>query len=56
MLRVVTFKLDEETLEKLDTFARLKGYSRSEVIRQALELYMRIEEKKTMPKPKIVRI
>ncbi|MET1102221.1 MAG: ribbon-helix-helix domain-containing protein [Pyrodictiaceae archaeon] len=55
-MRVITFKLDEETLEKLDTFAKLRGATRSEVIRKALELYLRLEERKAMPQPKIVRI
>ena len=56
MLRVVTFKLDEEELEKIDTFARLKGIPRSELIRRALELYMKLEEKRTIPKPRIVKL
>jgi len=36
-MRIVTFKLDEEVLEKLDRYARRTGKSRSEVIRLAIE-------------------
>ncbi|ALL00126.1 hypothetical protein Pyrde_0076 [Pyrodictium delaneyi] len=55
-MRVVTFKVDEDFLEKLDSFARLKGVTRSEVIRKALELYLRLEDWKVRPEPKIVRL
>ena len=40
-MKVVTFKIDEKLLEKLDEYARLKGVTRSEVIRKAIELYLR---------------
>lgn len=43
-MRVVTFKLDEDVLEKLDRYARRTGRSRSEVIRQALERLLSNEE------------
>ncbi len=43
-MRVVTFKLDEDILEKLDRYARRTGRSRSEVIRQALERLLSSEE------------
>ncbi|WP_257640415.1 ribbon-helix-helix domain-containing protein [Pyrodictium delaneyi] len=56
VVRVVTFKVDEDFLEKLDSFARLKGVTRSEVIRKALELYLRLEDWKVRPEPKIVRL
>jgi len=36
-MRVVTFKLEEDVLEKLDRYATRIGRSRSEVIRLALE-------------------
>ncbi|ABM80515.1 ribbon-helix-helix protein, CopG family [Hyperthermus butylicus] len=55
-MRVVTFKVDEELLERLDTFARLKGVTRSEVIRKAIELYLKLEDYKVKPQPKIVRL
>ncbi|ALL01935.1 Ribbon-helix-helix protein, copG family [Pyrodictium delaneyi] len=55
-MRVITFKADEELLERLDMFARLKGVTRSEVIRRAIELYLKLEDYKVQPEPKIVRL
>jgi metal-responsive CopG/Arc/MetJ family transcriptional regulator len=55
-MRVVTFKIEEELLDRLDSFARLKGLSRSEVIRKAIELYLKLEDYKIETKPKIVRL
>ena len=37
VMRVVTFKIDEELLEKLDRYARRYGISRSDAIRKAIE-------------------
>ena len=45
-MRVVTFKIEEELLEKLDMYARSRGKTRSEIIRRALELYLIREEKR----------
>lgn len=39
-MRVVTFKIEDELLERLDEYAELMGESRSEVIRRALELLL----------------
>lgn len=39
-MRVITFKLDEETLLKLDKAASSLGLSRSEVIRSAISEYL----------------
>lgn len=36
MLRIVTFKLEEELLEKIDKYAQEKRLTRSDVIRLAL--------------------
>ena len=55
-MRVVTFKLEEDLLEKLDSVARLKGVTRSEVIRKAIELYLRLEDYRAQPQPKKVRL
>jgi predicted transcriptional regulator len=55
-MRVITFKADEELLERLDMFARLKGVTRSEIIRKAIELYLKLEDYKVQPQPKIVRL
>ena len=55
-MRVVTFKIEEELLEALDTYAKIKGIPRSEVIRRAIQLYLRIEEKNTRPEPKRIKL
>ena len=55
-MRVVTFKVEEDLLEKVNGLAKLKGVTRSEVIRKALELYLRLEEYKVQPRYKIVRL
>ena len=54
-MRVITFKIDEDLLERLDTYARLKGITRSEAIRRAIEKLLE-SEKDVSPKPKIIRI
>ena len=38
--RVVSFKLEEELLEKLEVYARKRGMTKSEVIRRALQKYI----------------
>lgn len=55
-MRVVTFKLEEDILEKLDGLAREKGVTRSEVIRKAIELYLKLEDFRIQPQPKVVRL
>lgn len=55
-MRVVTFKVEEPLLERLDSIARLKGITRSEAIRKAIELYLKLEDYKVQPKPKRVRL
>lgn len=37
VLKVVTFKADEDLVEKIDEYASILGISRSELIRMALE-------------------
>lgn len=39
----VTFKINEKLLEELDSIAREKGITRSEAIRQAIEMYLRLK-------------
>ena len=56
MTRVVTFKVSEEFLERLDRFARMKNMSRSEVIRNAIEIYLMLEDHKHYPQPRIVKL
>ena len=57
-MKVVTFKIDEDTLEELETYARLKGMTRSEAIRQAIKYWlsaMRKDYEKRI-EPKIIKI
>lgn len=39
-MRIVTFKVDEALLEKIDRFAEREGLTRSEVIREAIIAYL----------------
>ncbi len=55
-LRVVTFKIDYDLLDRLDTYCRMKGLPRSEVIRRAIEHYLRKEWDEIMPRPKVVKL
>jgi len=55
-VRVISLKLDEELLERLDSYARMKGVTRSEVIRKAIELYLRLEDYKVQPPPRVIRL
>ena len=41
-LRVVTLKVEEDFLEKMDLAARRLGLSRSDLIREAIENYLKI--------------
>ncbi len=44
-MRVVTFKLDEELLHQLDLYCVNHKLTRSEAIREAIELYLRLKLK-----------
>lgn len=55
-MRVVSFSVDEGLLERLDAYARLRGVARSEVIRRAIELYLKLEDGRVRPHPRIVRL
>ena len=39
-MKIVTFKVEEALLRKIDEIARMEGVSRSEVIREALSVYV----------------
>ena len=55
-LRVVTFKIDDDLLERLDRYARSKRISRSEAIRLAILKLLKEEEPGAPTTPKIIRI
>jgi len=44
VVRVITFKIDEELLDKLDLYAMNNRLFRSEVIREAIKLYLSIKK------------
>jgi len=39
-MRIITFKLDDELLEKIDVYAQKVGVNRSEFIRKAILSYI----------------
>lgn len=45
-VKVVTFKIEEELLDKIDQFALEKNMTRSEIIRRALKTYLERETRK----------
>jgi len=53
---IVSFKMDKKLFERLDKFAKLKGVARSEVIRKAIELYLKLEDYRVEPQPRYVRL
>ena len=54
-VRVVTFKLDEDIIRKLDDIARIEGVPRSVIIRRAIELYLKMREPPRIPY-KVIRL
>ena len=53
-MRVVTFKVWEELLDKIDQFALEKNMTRSEVIRRALKTYLEREARKIVTRRPII--
>ena len=47
-MRVVTFKIDEKLLERLDMYAVNNKLSRSDVIREAIEFYLNVKEQEKL--------
>jgi predicted transcriptional regulator len=54
--RVVTFKMDDEEVERLTEVARRLGITRSEAIRRAIKEWLRKFDEKWRVEPKIIRI
>ena len=49
-MRVITFKIEEDTLELLDRYAMKNNLNRSEAIRKAIEKLVKEDlEKETVP-------
>lgn len=59
-MRIVTFKIDEELLEKLDEYAQRVKKPRSEIIREAIREYLERREtedvKRVAARVKIIKI
>ncbi|MCE4606646.1 MAG: ribbon-helix-helix protein, CopG family [Desulfurococcales archaeon] len=53
-MKVVTFKIEEELLRRLDQFAASKNMVRSEVIRRALKTYLEREARKIITKRLVI--
>ncbi|MEB3825421.1 MAG: ribbon-helix-helix protein, CopG family [Desulfurococcales archaeon] len=49
-MKVVTFKIEEDLLEKIDKYALDKNMTRSEVIRRAIKTYLERETRKIVTK------
>ena len=52
-MRIVTIKIDEHLLEKIDKLAKEYGCYRSELIRFAIQLLLELQENGTLPKAEI---
>ncbi|HIQ03572.1 MAG TPA: ribbon-helix-helix protein, CopG family [Desulfurococcales archaeon] len=39
-MKVITFKIEEDLLARIDEYASSKGETRSEVIRRAIEMFL----------------
>ena len=50
MQRIVTFKVSDEVLERLDAYAARRGMARSEVIREAIIALLAREAYKAKPR------
>jgi len=55
-LRVVTFKIEEELLERLDKYCKEKGLPRSSVIREAIIMYLHEKERKIIGTTRRIRV
>ena len=55
-MRVVTFKIDEELLEKLDRYALSLGMTRSDVIRKAIAMIVEGKEPRKIRIRKVVLV
>ncbi len=55
-MRVVTFKVEEDLLERLDRYARSKGKTRSEIIREAVQVYLVMEDRREPHRAKKIEI
>ena len=53
--RMVVFRVEEELLREIDELARERGKSRSEVIREALRVYLALYEEEG-PRPRLVKL
>lgn len=55
-MRVVSVKFPEDLLKEIDYVAAQNRITRSELIRRAVQIYLRIFWKEWHPKPKFVKL
>jgi len=55
-LVTVTFKMKEDDLERLDSVALVLNKTRSEVVREAIKMLLRLEKYRFEPQYKLVRL
>ena len=55
-MRIITFKIDDELLERLDLVAQRVGATRSELIRKAIIMYITKLENQIQPQKPRIRI
>ena len=56
VMRVITFKIEEEVLVELDLMARSKGSTRSDLIREAIEQYLVREKQNQYVEARRIRV
>ena len=56
LVKVITFKVDEELLQQIDQYAHRENVTRSEFIRRALAEYIVAKERKRYGEPRIIVI
>ena len=55
-MRVITFKIDEDLLERVDLYAQKENTTRSEFIRKAIIEYITRLEHRKLGEPRIIVI
>ncbi|MCY0890127.1 MAG: ribbon-helix-helix protein, CopG family [Pyrobaculum arsenaticum] len=55
-MKLVSFKAEEELLERLDRYALRNRMNRSEVIRLAIEKLLAEDKEDEIPKAKVIKI
>ena len=54
VMRIITIKIDEETLEEIDRASHMQGLNRSQFIRRAVREYLKSLSSKRTGGPRII--